>query len=162
MVSVSPRMRDSLDYEEPDAIDPRFTLGFRSISLDSSGYEDLEDSTYLDERPFSAHSDPTKEKKKKRQRQSDAHFNNLAPFKYRTVADGELFRLAVILPGTGTQPIECQLIWETSRTPQRDYRCLSYSWETIVRDADIIVDGYRFPVTSNLLKALKNLRRPTT
>lgn len=162
MVSISPRMRDSLDYEEPDTIDPRLSFGFRSMTLDSSGYEDLEDSTYLDERPFSAASDPSKDKKKKRQRQSDARFENLAPFQYRTVADGDLFRLAVILPGTGTHPVECQLIWESSRAPTHDYRCLSYCWETIVREADIIVDGFRFPVTKNLLNALRNLRKPTT
>lgn len=162
MVSVSPRMRDSLDYEDPDTIDPRLSFGFRSLTLDSSGYEDLEDSTYLDERPFSSHSEPTKDRKKKRQRQSDAKFENLAPFKYHTVADGELFRLVVILPGTGMQPIECQLLWETSRSPTRGYRCLSYCWETTVREADIIVDGFRFSVTKNLLKALQNLRKPTT
>ena len=163
MVSVSPRMRDSRDDEEPEAVDPRFTLGFRSISLDSSGYEDLEDSIedLHDRRPFSAGSDPSASRRKRRQRRSDASFEHLIPFKYRTVADGDLFRLAVVLPGTGIAPVECRLIWESSKQPQRDYICLSYSWETINRDADIVCDGFRFPVTKNLLSALRNLRKPT-
>ena len=160
MVSVSPELRDSLDYEEPDAIDPSFTLEFRSISLDSSGYEDLE---FLDDqRPFSAHTDPSASRRKRRQRRSDATFDPLTPYRFRTIADGELFRLAVVLPGTGTAPVDCRLIWESSKKPKYDYRCLSYCWETIEREADIVCDGYRFPVTKNLLRALQNLRKPTT
>lgn len=137
------------------------------MSLENSGYEDLENSTYLDERPFSASSDQSgkknqfKERKKKRQRESDAQFEQLLPFEYRTVADGDLFRLVIIQAGTGTQPIECQLIWDHSQQPEHDYRCLSYCWETTVREADIIVDGFCFPVTKNLLNALQNLRNPS-
>lgn len=162
MVSVSPRLRDSLDYEEPEATDPRFSFGFRSLSLESTGYEEYEPHNQYERRPYSANGDPAATRKKRRQRQSDLAFEKLAPFQYRTVADGELFRLAVVLPGTGSAPIECQLHWESAKKPRRDYRCLSYCWETIEREADIICDGFRFPVTKNLLYALRNLRKPTS
>ncbi|KAK3711102.1 hypothetical protein LTR37_009889 [Vermiconidia calcicola] len=138
MVSVSPRLRDSLDYEEPDTIDPRLSLGSSSASLDSSGYEEYE--LQDDHRPYSASGDPSSSRRKRRQRESDQAFDQLAPFKYRTVADGDLFRLAVVLPGTGKQPIECRLIWEHAKKPKRDY----------------------FPVTFNLLAALRALRKTTT
>lgn len=46
--------------------------------------------------------------------------------------------------------------------PEKEYTCLSYCWQTIERDADIICDGFRFPVTKNLLNALKNLRSRTS
>ena len=160
MVSISPRLRDSLDYEEPDTIDPRLSFGFRSFSIDSSKYEEYEPQN--DHRPYSAGGDPAATRRRRRQRQSDLVFDNLAPFQYPTVADGDLFRLVVLLPGTGTEPIQCNLIFESSKRPQRDYRCLSYCWETIKRDEDIICNGFRFSVTKNLLSALRSLRRPTT
>ena len=162
MVSISPRMRDSLDFEDPDTIDPRLN-NFRSLSLNSAEYEDLENSTHLDanRRPFSAASDPAKERKKRRQRASDAVFDHLPEFKFRTVADGDLFRLVVLLPGTASEAVECRLLWESSRHPARRYRCLSYCWESVEREAEIVVEGARFAVTGNLLMALRSLRRTT-
>ena len=111
MVSISPRLCDDLDYEEPEALDPRFALGFRSISLQSAGYEDLElYITNTDHRPFSAGPDTSANRRRRRQRQSDVALNHAVNFAYRTVADGDAFRLAVVLPGSGTQPIQCRLI----------------------------------------------------
>ena len=159
MVSVSPRLRDDLDYEsEPAPLDPRFTLGFRSITIGSEEYEHFEPQD--DHRPYSASGDSSSSRRRRRQRCSDVAFDHLEPYRYRTVADGDLFRLAVVFPGSGSQPIHCRLIWESSKNPKRDYRCLSYCWQTIEREADIICDGFRFPVTKNLLSALQNLRDP--
>jgi hypothetical protein len=157
MVSISPRMRDSLDYEEPDATDPRMEWGFRSLTLSSSGYEehDLED----DRRPFSSSPEPSASRRRRRQRQNDADLDYVQPFEYQTVADGDAFRLAVLKPGAGGQLIEIELIWETIRAPRRDYKCLSYCWQTTVQDAAILVDGRRFEVTSNLLCALRSIRK---
>ena len=160
MVSISPRMRDSLDYEDPETIDPRLSLGFRSMSLESSGHEEYEFRD--DSRPQSASGDPSATRKKRRLRRSDLHFSGLNAFRYTTVADGDDFRLAVLYPGTGLELIQLRLIWESSKKPQYDYKCLSYCWETVERDADIICDGYRFAVTKNLLSALRSLRKPTT
>lgn len=157
MVSISPRMRDSLDYEDPDATDPRMEWGFRSLTLSSSGYEDHD--LIDDRRPFSASPEPSASRRRRRQRQNEADLDYVRPFEYETVADGDLFRLAVLKPGVGAQLIEIELIWETTKAPRRDYKCLSYCWQTTVQDAAILVDGRRFEVTSNLLSALRSIRK---
>jgi hypothetical protein len=157
MVSISPRMRDSLDYENPDATDPRMEWGFRSLTLSSSGYEDHD--LIDDRRPFSASPEPSSSRRRRRQRHNDADLDYVQPFEYETVADGDLFRLAVLSPGVGTQLIEIELIWETSKAPRRDYKCLSYCWQTTVQDAAILVNGRRFEVTNNLVSALRNIRK---
>jgi len=162
MVSVSPRLRDSLDYEEPDTIDPRLSASFRSLSIGSTDY-DRHDPRPLFERAFAANPDPAATRRKRRQRNSDRALDHAVPFQYRTIADGDAFRLVVLLPGTGNAPVECSLLWESSNHPQRDYLCLSYCWgEAKIRDAAILCDGYRFSVTRNLLMALQNVRKPTT
>lgn len=162
MVSVSPRLRDSLEYEEPDAVDPRLSAGFHSLSIGSTDY-DHHDPRPLFERPFSATADPAASRRKRRQRKSDQALDHAVPFQYRTVADGDAFRLVVLLPGTGNALVECRLLWESSKHPQRDYSCLSYCWgEVKTRNAAILCDGYRFSVTHNLLMALQNVRKPTT
>ena len=160
MVSVSPRPPDLDSDEEPEVTDPRFSLGFRSISLDSSGYSDHE--VWDDARPFAGTPDPAASRRRRRQRQIDGGFQDTALYRFQTVADGDAFRLAVIQPGTGTNPIQCNLLWESSNGPSRKYCCLSYAWESVHRDAAILCDGFRFPVTSNLLRALQSLRKPKT
>ncbi|EMC98427.1 hypothetical protein BAUCODRAFT_32462 [Baudoinia panamericana UAMH 10762] len=159
MVSVSPRLRDSLDYEEPEATDPRFSLGFRSLDLATNGYDQYE--LQYDHRPFSGFPKTGAIERKRRRRQSDQVLDYAVPFQYRTTADGEAFRLALLLPGTGTSPVECRLIWESSKRPKREYACLSYCWETVERTTAILCDGYRFPITKNLLMALQKVRKPT-
>jgi len=157
MVSISPRMRDSLDYEEPEATDPRMEWGFRSLTLSSSGYEDHD--LIDDHRPFSASPDPSSLRRRSRRQRNYDDLDYVQPFEYRTVADGDLFRLAVLKPGVGAQVIEIELIWESTKAPRRDYKCLSYCWQTTIQDAAILVDGRRFEVTSNLLSALRNIRK---
>jgi hypothetical protein len=162
MVSVSPRLRDSLDYEDPDTIDPRLSAGFRSLSIDSAAY-DQHEPLERNFKPFAGSPHPSASRRRRRQRKSDIALDHAVPFQYRTIADGEAFRLAVLLPGTGTAPVQCHLIWESSRHPKRDYTCLSYTWgQIIIRDAAILCDGYRCPVTRNLLAALQGIRKPTT
>jgi hypothetical protein len=157
MVSISPRMRDSLDYEEPEATDPRMEWGFRSLTLSSSGYGDHD--LIDDHRPFSASPDPSSLRRRSRRQRNYDDLDYVQPFEYQTVADGDLFRLAVLKPGVGAQVIEIELIWESTKAPRRDYKCLSYCWQTTVQDAAILVDGRRFEVTSNLLSALRNIRK---
>ncbi len=159
MVSVSPRLKDCLEDDELESVDPRFVLGFRSVSLGSSGYEEYEteDGSLQTVRPWSA-GGSIANKKKRQLRQSNQRLERLDTFNYRTCADGDLFRLFELFPGTGTQPIEGRLDFEHSRSVERDYTCLSYCWETVERETDIICDGFRFPVTSNLLAALRCLR----
>ncbi|KAK5174187.1 uncharacterized protein LTR77_001267 [Saxophila tyrrhenica] len=158
MVSVSPRLKDCLEDDEQDSVDPRFVFGFRSVSLDSSGYEQYEQD---DHRPWSAGGDPTANRKKQRLRQSSQRLEQLETFQYRTCADGNLFRLFELYPGVGGRPVEGRLSFEHSNRVERDYTCLSYCWGDIVeRPVDIVCDGFKLPVTSNLLAALQCLRKP--
>jgi putative ubiquitin-RnfH superfamily antitoxin RatB of RatAB toxin-antitoxin module len=160
MVSVSPRMRDSLDYEEPDTIDPRMEWGFGSLTLSSSGYEDHDHDHIDDHRPFYASPDPSSSRRKKRQQQQQTDFDHVQDHEYQSTAHGDAFRLAVLKPGAGTQAIEIELIWGSIKAPQRrDYKCLSYCWQTTVQDAAILVDERRFEVTRNLLSALRSIRK---
>ncbi|KAK5132720.1 hypothetical protein LTR08_008686 [Meristemomyces frigidus] len=157
-VTTSPRLRDSLDYEEPEATDLRF--GFRSLTVDSTEYEHHEPQD--DHRAFAGFPDPSAGRRKRQQRRSDMTLDHAVPFQYPTVADGDAFRLVVVRPGTSSAPVECHLLWESSSKPTKEYRCLSYCWETAVRDAAILCNGFRMPVTRNLLIAMQSLRKPTT
>lgn len=163
MTSVSPRPLDDLDTdEEPDSwprdTDPRLVPGFLTLSLGSAGYSS--DEHYDDRRVFAATPDPSANRRKRRQRETLSTLDNAEPFAYKTRADGDAFRLATIQPGTGESAIFASLSWEDSKRPRRAYRCLSYAWESVSRDAAILLDGYNFPVTTNLLRALQNLRKP--
>ncbi|EME44955.1 hypothetical protein DOTSEDRAFT_127979, partial [Dothistroma septosporum NZE10] len=123
-----------------------------------------------DGRAFASTPDLGKERRRRRQRESDDCFERAQPFEYKTAADCDVFRLATLEPGTGLQPVRCSLSWESSRAPTRSHCCLSYAWESVSRDtgqsahraAAILLDGYKFPVTENLLNALRNLRDPKT
>lgn len=162
MVSVSPRIIDDLDYDEDSEIttltDPRFSFGFSSVTLESS-YSDLE--VPDDARAFAGTPVPSA-RRRRRQRDSAGVFERAELFQYPTVADGDAFRLAVIQPGTGSTIVEINLIWETSKHPARNYHALSYCWGSLQRDAAILLDGFKFPVTQNLLRALEALRKPRT
>ncbi|PPJ50338.1 hypothetical protein CBER1_05932 [Cercospora berteroae] len=160
-VSLSPRLDDNLDTDdelEPANTDPRFEWGFGSLTLEAGEYD--EHNFHKDDRAFASTPDPGASHKRKRQRESDAAFALVEDFEYKTVADGNAFRLVEVHPGTGSSPIECALSWEDSRHPQRSYYCLSYCWQTVERTSSIFLDGCRFPVTKNLLCALQNLRKP--
>lgn len=163
MVSVSPRMRDSLDFDEAESIDPRLSFGFQSMSLESGDEELCHTDDY---RPRSRASDPST-RKKKRQRHIKTLFGDLADreFEYETVADGDVFRLIELAPGIGSEAVSCRLMYESYKKPEHEYICLSYCWSTTardaVRDAAIICNDRRFRVTSNLLSALRSLRNRT-
>ncbi|KAK3112237.1 hypothetical protein LTR53_011712 [Teratosphaeriaceae sp. CCFEE 6253] len=160
MVSVSPRLRDSLDYEDPEETDPRLSSGFRSLSINSAEYDAYEPRRD-DRRPFASSASPGANRRSRRQRQSDQALTDATPFEYRTSADGDVFRLAVLLPGTESATVECHLEWESSRKPRNSYYCLSYCWgDTTERTVAILLDGDRFAVTKNLHKALQCIRKP--
>jgi hypothetical protein len=126
--------------------------------VDSSGYEEYEPQD--DHRPYSAGGEPSSTRRKRRQRQASHKLERLESYEYHTTADGDLFRLFELLPGTGTQPVEGKLDFEYCTKPERVYTCLSYCWETVEREAEIICNGFLLPVTKNLLAALKCLRDP--
>ncbi|KAF4973963.1 hypothetical protein FZEAL_9070 [Fusarium zealandicum] len=71
-------------------------------------------------------------------------------------------RLITISPGADDDPIQCRLfLTSLSTTPQ--YYAISYTWAGELggqdRDSSILLDGVKFPVTSNCVAALKRVRR---
>ncbi|KAH9828245.1 Heterokaryon incompatibility protein (HET) [Teratosphaeria destructans] len=159
-VGSSPRLRDSLDYEDPDLIDPRLTPGFGSVSIGSEEFDAHEPHDYdYDYKPLAGGVDPSTTRKTKRKQSSK--LDHVVSFQYRTVANRDTFRLAILAPGTGSAVLEVRLVWESTKHPEREYACLSYCWgETIVRDVAILCDGSRLNITRNLEVALKSLRDP--
>lgn len=157
----SPRLRDDLDTDdelEPVNSDPRFECGFGSLTLEAGDFSDYD--YHDDARAFAGTPDPGASQRRRRGRGSGTAFAATPDFEYKTTADGNAFRLVEMQPGTGSSTIECTLHWEDSKNPQRPYYCLSYCWQTIQRDTYILLDGCRFPVTSNLSTAMQALRRP--
>lgn len=162
VVSVSPRLSDDLEYDSESECfvsDPRFSRGFQSLTLEPGGYSDHE---YQDDRAFASTPDPSVQRRRRRQRDSDTLFTGRTPFEYGTVADGDAFRLVQVHAGSGAEPIECKLLWGSTKHPETAYDCLSYAWESKVRDEVILLDGFLFQVTKNLLCAMQNLRKPKT
>src|SRR6202012_2483601 len=105
----------SLDYEEPDVTAPRFAPGFWSNSISSPSYEEYEGFEPQDNhRPLSA-GGTNPGRRRRRHRESSEAVDTLELFQYPTVADGHLFRLCVLYPGTGPDPIECGLLFEHSQ-----------------------------------------------
>lgn len=157
----SPRLKDDLDTDdefEPVNTDPRFEWGFGSLTLEAGDYSDYD--YHDDARAFAGTPDPGADQRRRRGRQSDAALADAPEFEYKTLADGNAFRLVNLQSGTGSSALVGTLSWEDSKTPQRQYYCLSYCWQTIERNACILLDGCRFPVTNNLLAALRALRKP--
>lgn len=75
------------------------------------------------------------------------------------------FRLITILPGSNDDPIVCKLSL-ASLSDLPDYYAISYTWADEEgkqeNDSSILLDGYRFPVTSNCLAALRQVRKYDT
>ncbi|KAK0899812.1 hypothetical protein LTR91_025189 [Friedmanniomyces endolithicus] len=158
MVNTSPRLRDSLDYEDPEETDPRLFFGLGTLSINSAEYEDYEPDD--DHRPIAGRPFPSATRRKGRQRRQGQALNDAPLFEYQTTADGDVFRVVTLLAGTGDAPIQCRL---DSRKPRKGYRCLSYCWgATTDRNVAILLNGFRFAVTENLHNALQCIRKANT
>ncbi|KAF2716513.1 HET-domain-containing protein [Polychaeton citri CBS 116435] len=164
MVSLSPRSRDSLEFDEPDAIDPRLSL-ISSLSHDS-GFDELD--FVRDLKPFAGTPDLSSSRRRSRVRRATVELQSARPFRYSSVADGDIFRLMVLYPATGSAPVRCRLIRSSVKRSSHDHTCLSYCWGESKRDEYILIclnkDGeyFKLPVTRNLHRALLSLRKPTS
>lgn len=72
-------------------------------------------------------------------------------------------RVLTVSPGCFDDPLHCHLV-TTSLTTRPIYNALSYVWgdpESTSNSGNILIlDGHHFPVTTNLLSALRHLRPP--
>ena len=85
-------------------------------------------------------------------------------FEYKPISlKGPAFRLLRLLKGNN-DPIQCQLFESsleygtTSLEHICDYTALSYTWGSLSRPCDIIVNGSNMTVTKNAYLALRDLR----
>jgi len=159
MVHTSPRIVDDLDWEnsEPEAstlADPRFSL--RALSLENTGFSDA-DNWRGDDRPLPKPSGFSA-RRRKRERETLGVLERAPSYSYPPRLVEDEFRLCILQPGAGEDPIACSIIKEHWKSPPGDYRCLSYAWGSPDRDEAILVDGHNFPVTTNLLNALQRIR----
>ena len=83
-------------------------------------------------------------------------------YPYRPIPSPNGFRLLVVHPSLDPESdIRCVLLHETDYS-KRTYAALSYVWGDLnAPRVDIVVNGIRFPVTSNLRTALKHFRHST-
>ena len=88
-------------------------------------------------------------------------------FEYKPIGlKGPAFRLLRLLKGNN-DPIQCQLFESKLALPEHttaspeyicDYTALSYTWGSIYRPCDIIVNGSNMTVIQNVYLALRDLR----
>jgi ankyrin repeat protein len=81
-------------------------------------------------------------------------------FEYKPISlEGPAFRLLRLLKGNN-DPIQCQLFESKLALPEHicDYAAISYTWGSISRPCDIIVNGGNMTVTKNAYLALRDLR----
>ena len=71
------------------------------------------------------------------------------------------FRVLALQPGSDTDIIQC-LIQTASITSPPPYEALYYCWGDASMTKNIELEGYRFPVTTNLCAALHSLRLEDT
>ncbi|KIN03076.1 hypothetical protein OIDMADRAFT_195666, partial [Oidiodendron maius Zn] len=89
-------------------------------------------------------------------------------FEYKPISlKGPAFRLLRLLKGSNDDPIQCRLFESKLALPEHttasaehtsDYTALSYTWGSISRPCDIIVNGSNMKVTKNAYLALRDLR----
>lgn len=85
----------------------------------------------------------------------------MAVYKYQAIdLDKPAIRLLRLLHGNSTDNIQCELFqaWIGQSEGGMPYEALSYTWETIEKNATITVDGSNMYVTENLYAALQHLR----
>jgi hypothetical protein len=82
----------------------------------------------------------------------------ISPVPYTPLsASPDSFRILVLLPGTGSEPIRCKLASaQLSESPS--YEALSYQWGDQTRVKAILVNDIKVTVTENLWLALSSLR----
>lgn len=83
-------------------------------------------------------------------------------FLHEHLPESDSIRLLIIHPGQYKSVIQCDIIHTTLHACHSDiyenYTALSYVWGNATGTTDIWINGFRFPVTVNLAKALDGLR----
>ena len=81
-------------------------------------------------------------------------------FQYEDLPQGHI-RILKLYPGTGDEPVKCRLV-PIPLVSRTRFEAISYVWGDPTITADVLCDGFRFPVTVNLRDALVRLRSRTS
>lgn len=73
---------------------------------------------------------------------------------------GDGIRYLTLHPGTGDDPLKCDL--HTAPMSETTFEAVSYVWGSDVRDQEIICEGRKLALTTNLFRVLKRVRQPET
>ncbi|KAL1610710.1 hypothetical protein SLS60_002380 [Paraconiothyrium brasiliense] len=84
--------------------------------------------------------------------------DEILPIPYTTLSSSrDSLRTLVLLPGSGAEPIRCELV-STQLSTNPSYEALSYQWEDTTKLKAILIDDVKVAITSNLAAALSSLR----
>jgi hypothetical protein len=79
-------------------------------------------------------------------------------YPYRQLPKDDTFRYLVLQPGTGDEPLVCEL--QAAPISVTKYLTISYVWGTDIKDQAITCDGHTVMITQNLSKVLRRVRLP--
>jgi len=94
-------------------------------------------------------------------RSVDAQSHNLRShqvYVYTSLPDYNSIRLLELASGPVFAPLQCKLVVSRSIVDQ-PYQALSYAWGETTRTHHIIIEGKRLPISANLDRALRRVRR---
>ncbi|KAH7390532.1 heterokaryon incompatibility protein-domain-containing protein [Pyrenochaeta sp. MPI-SDFR-AT-0127] len=77
-------------------------------------------------------------------------------YHYDELPQGDVFRYLTLQPGTGSDPLICNLC--TARLTEESFEAISYVWGSNIKDQEIICDGQVMMITNNLSRALQRIR----
>lgn len=73
---------------------------------------------------------------------------------------GDAIRFLTLHPGAGDDPLSCDL--HTAPMSETTFEAVSYVWGSDVRDQEIICEGRKLALTTNLFRVLQRVRQPET
>jgi hypothetical protein len=77
-------------------------------------------------------------------------------YQYASLPPGAYFRTLVLLPGSGEEPLQCNL--QTLLLSETHFEAISYVWGSDVKDHEIVCEGRTVAITSNLWTVLQHIR----
>jgi hypothetical protein len=79
---------------------------------------------------------------------------------YTSLPDYNSIRLLELVSSPVFAPLQCKLVFSRSIVDQSlDYNALSYAWGETTKTHHIIIEGKRLPISANLDRALRRVRR---
>ncbi|KAH7386753.1 heterokaryon incompatibility protein-domain-containing protein [Phaeosphaeria sp. MPI-PUGE-AT-0046c] len=71
---------------------------------------------------------------------------------------GDAIRFLTLHPGAGNDPLKCDL--RTAPMSETEFEAVSYVWGSDERNQEIVCEGRRLAITTNLFRVLQRVRQP--